>query len=159
MRQLKIYILVVIIALLQGAAVTAYAYTNAQYASWGYRPIYSTSASTSFSTQQTTGNNAYCHSYTPACRKISAFDSQFGNGAQLSSYFPYIPADTRLTTFKGRTSTSSNPWDDDYDDDENGVGEVDDEAPIGEPFILLMLAMLYLAKVLIQRRKERGCYQ
>jgi len=41
-----------------------------------------------------------------------------------------------------------NPWDDNPSDDEPGynpVGQVEDPAPIGSPFILLLLAALYLA--------------
>lgn len=53
---------------------------------------------------------------------------------------PYNPAQP---SGPARARREYNPWDE-TDPSDPGVGEVDDPAPIGEPWVLLLLAILYI---------------
>lgn len=65
-----------------------------------------------------------------------------------STYAPVVGATSYTSTTvytPGATSTRphrSKQWED--TEDENPVGQVDDPAPIGEPFVLLLLAGLFV---------------
>ena len=54
---------------------------------------------------------------------------------------PYNPAQP---SGPARARREYNPWDETDPSDDPGVGEVDDPAPIGEPWVLLLLAILYI---------------
>ena len=88
--------------------------------------------------------------YTTAARSISAFNSDFGEGAKLSSYFQSTTADQLLTDYsssgagapgRGRTR---NAWDWGDPSGEYSIGETANTTPVGEPYVLLVMAMLYL---------------
>ena len=54
---------------------------------------------------------------------------------------PYVAGDMRKS-----------PWDDDGDPDDNPLGNVDDPAPVGEPWILLLLALMYLIYTVYKKK-------
>ena len=43
-------------------------------------------------------------------------------------------------------------WDDDDDPGDNPIGQIDDPAPVGSPFILLLMALLYLCGRVVYKR-------
>ena len=57
-----------------------------------------------------------------------------------------------------RVRAEYNPWEDEPDDDDENyhpVGELDDPAPIGSPFILLIMALIYIAFIQIRTKVMR----
>lgn len=94
--------------------------------------------------------------YTPAHNKISAYNSDFGRGAQLSSYFSSSSADARLSDYApdgGFRSGARRSWG--SPEDEDPIGEIA-AVPIGEPLILLLLALLYVARMTYKKRHLPG---
>ena len=62
-----------------------------------------------------------------------------------TAYAPHI-TDPCATTVSIHKARRSDPWDDDYDDEGGDLptGVIDDPAPIGEPLVLLLFALLFL---------------
>ena len=62
-----------------------------------------------------------------------------------TAYAPHI-TDPCATTVSIHKARRSDPWDDDYDDEGGDLptGVIDDPAPLGEPFVLLLFALLFL---------------
>lgn len=91
--------------------------------------------------------------YTPASRNISVDNPSFGQGAQLSSYFRSTSADELLSDYQydgqGRNKVRSG-W---GRPEEDPIGVIPN--PIGEPFILLLMALLYV----VWRRQRRQVTQ
>ena len=135
-RNNRIYIGIVTIWLLMlgGALSPVQAYqpvqtyqTAQQPSAWRTKPVMSNELYPAYHFQSTS-------TYTPVVGKTTYTTTETYNPFQASS--------------PGRIRRSS-PWDEDpHDDDENNdpVGQEKDQAPIGSPLILLVLAMLYLLK-------------
>ena len=67
-------------------------------------------------------------------------------GSSVYSSTVYCPgASTPMQIGRRKDQANPYPWDEYNPDDDHPVGETDDPAPIGSPFILLILAALYLA--------------
>lgn len=73
----------------------------------------------------------------PAYQFQSTSAYTFGVGSayesQITEPFSAAPANSGIRRGFG-----------DPDDDENGIGEIPDPVPVGEPFVLLLMAILYL---------------
>lgn len=131
-----------------------YAYTQtAQPATWGYRPV--NTAMPTYNSIATKGG-VYNNAYTPK------FSSDVCPSYQFQSTSPYSSTISGMNQNAGfnRGLRRTSPWDDDDDDDDddpvdNPIGQIDDPAPIGEPFVLIVMALLYLcAMALRHSRKE-----
>ena len=75
---------------------------------------------------------------------------------QFRSTSPYVSSmntSSTMITLYGRVGASSMRKTGSWNEDDNPIGEVPDPAPVGEPLVLLALAMLYL---LYRRRKAKG---
>ena len=151
MTRILKYVFVLAACLLLGSSLKMHA--DARHPSQGYTSSFRTSSypmsSSSYQTTRSTG------SYTPAARSISAFDSDFGRGANLSSFFRSSTADDLLSGDSpmgapaGHGNARRGFWDDPTD---NPMGVVDNPQPVGEPIVLLLMAMLYLACRVLTRR-------
>ena len=130
-RNNRIYIGIVTIWLLMlgGAMSPVQAYQPAQQPSaWRTKPVMSSDLYPEYHFQSTS-------TYTPVVGKTAYTTTETYNPFQASS--------------PKRIRRAYNPWEDEpEDDDENNdpVGQVKDQAPIGSPLVLLVLAMLYLLK-------------
>ena len=135
-----------------GYCIHATAYNQvAQPASWSSTSSYRTSyqSAPSYSQAQNTSRT-----YTPASRSISAYNPDFGEGAKLSTYFRSTTADALLSDYSAGASAHGNSrrsWDWSEPTD-NPVGVVTNPTPIGEPLVLLAMALLYGCVVWIRRR-------
>lgn len=152
MTRILKYVFALAVCLLLGSSLKMHA--DARHPSQGYTSSFRTSSypvyTTTYQSQMTSS------SYTPAARSISAFDSDFGQGAKLSSFFRSSTADNLLS---GDSPMGSTPhgnarrgfWDDPADDD-NPMGTVTNPQPVGEPLVLLVMAVLYIACRVLTRR-------
>ncbi|MBO4361803.1 MAG: hypothetical protein J5823_03350 [Paludibacteraceae bacterium] len=114
----------------------AYAYDrNAQSASWGYQ-------SSAFSVQQ----SAFSSPQSATLLGEEAYPAY--NFQSTSSYSSSVGNTSGGMTVQ-RSPRRSSPWDPPTD---NPIGVVDNPEPIGEPWVLLLMAMAYIA-ILYCRRK------
>ena len=112
-------------------------------------------ASFGYTTYQTapTYTNVYHTAVTPSYqfRSTSVYSSSFSNN---SSFVP-LADDPYASPGPRKGPRKSSPWDE--DDPETGgsneVGVVEDQAPVGEPLVLLLLAALY-GGYRLRKRKE-----
>jgi len=148
MRRIFKYVFALAVCLTMGSSMPMHA--DACHPSHGYssyRTSYPVSTVT-YQTQMSTG------SYTPAARNISAFDSDFGQGAKLSTYFRSTTADELLSDYSagapGRGNSRRSNWGD-PDDSDLPTGVVQD-TPVGSPLVLLVMAVLYIACRVLMRR-------
>jgi len=119
----------------------AHAYTQAQPATWGYRPV-----NTAISTTQ---NGINANTYAPKFSSDVCPSYQFRSTSAYSSTISGMNQNAGFNRGLRRTS----PWGDDDDDDPDGdpMGVLPDPAPVGSPFILLALALLYILGIAIRR--------
>ena len=136
-----------------------------QYASWGYRPLYSTAVSAQV---RVTGSG-------PGCAAGGSFSSPTyrgtGSAAGVAVAMPSLPTYTFRTTsaYVPASRGGGEPivladhtprksiWDDPGDDD-NTIGEVPDPVPVGDtPWLLLLLfaAGYILFRVRYNVKRER----
>lgn len=134
-----------------GYCIQATAYDQvAQPASWGSTSSFRTSYQSTSGYSQTQSS---ARTYTPASRSISAYSPDFGEGAKLSTYFRSTTADALLSDYSGTPAhgNSRRSWDW-SEPTENPVGVVTNPTPIGEPLVLLAMALLYGCVMWIRRR-------
>jgi len=114
---------------------TAYAYNQVtQPASWGYQSV-NTAMTTNRSTSVKLSEDI-CPSY------------QF----KPTSYYSSIVGTTSSTeTYMNGGIRKTDPWGDPEDDP---IGVLPDPAPVGEPLILLLMALLYAICTIIRRSKN-----
>lgn len=136
-RNNRIYIGIVTIWLLMlgGALSPVQAYQPVQTyqpaqqpSAWRTKPVMSNELYPEYHFQSTS-------TYTPVVGKTTYTTTETYNPFQASS--------------PKRIRRAYNPWEDEPDDDDENndpVGQVKDQAPIGSPLVLLVLAMLYLLK-------------
>lgn len=124
-RNICKWVVAVWLMLMGGFASPVWAYPQAkQPVEWQTRPVLSNERYPEYRFQSTS-------TLRPIVGQTSYMASESYNPFQASS-----PKRVR----------KSSPWDDDPDDeDENNhpLGEVDNPLPIGEPFVLLLLALVY----------------
>ena len=153
-RRLMTYLLVSSMLLLWGGCLTAQAQMDAQQSSWGSTSFYRSSYQSAASASQMP---VASKSYTPAYRSISAFDSKLSEGANLSSYFQYTPADALLSDYSSdggvymSARRRGNWWDDEPDD--NPIGVTPNPQPIGDPLCLIGAALIYGLCLMLRRRR------
>ena len=128
-----------------GCSLQVRAVTSPQQDTWNSTSMYRTSyQSSSVATEQKTAS----WGYTPAARNISVNNPSFGQGAQLSSYFQSTSADELLSDYQydglGRNKARSG-W---GRPEEDPIGVIPN--PIGEPLVLLFMALLYA----VYRRRQ-----
>ena len=122
-----------IIMLLGGGTVTAWA--NTPYSS----------------VQSTLADNNVGRATPPSYefRSTTTFTSAVGNSTFSSSSL-----NEPFTVYGPETNSRKSGWDDDPDD--NGIGIVDNPTPVGEPLVLLLLALLYIAcRTIIRKQTAR----
>lgn len=133
-RNNRIYIGIVTIWLLMlgGALSPVQAYQPVQTyqpaqqpSAWRTKPVMSNELYPEYHFQSTS-------TYTPVVGKTTYTTTETYNPFQASS--------------PKRIRKNNSPWDDYNPDGDHPVGETDDQAPIGSPLVLLVLAMLYLLK-------------
>ena len=73
-------------------------------------------------------------------RSTSTYAPIVGHTSYMASE-PYNPSQAHGPN---RACKDYDPWGDTDPSSENGVGEVDDPAPIGSPLVLLLMAVLYI---------------
>lgn len=141
-RHVIMHIVVLTGLVLWGSCLHASAQITTQSESWGYTSSYSTANRAGTSYRQTMPAS---RGYTPACRSISAYNPDFKEGVKASSYFQYTPADALLSDNSsdngGIQRNLRRGWGDPDEDDPIGV--LPNPTPVGEPFVLLALALLY----------------
>lgn len=152
-RRVLTYSLALAAWLILGCSLHVHAQTTAQPTTWSSTSSYRMNNQSFSSYQQPQPSS---RSYTPACRSISAYDPNFGQGANLSTYFQSTTADDLLSPSSphGNSRRSGWGWSDPSDDD-LPTGVVANPTPVGEPLILLAIALLYIVclNVRYQRRK------
>ncbi len=88
-------------------------------------------------------------------QSTSAYPSMTG-GSTFASTTVYAPCSSAPSSKPRRSEGNYNPWDDSGDDEGNpsgqGVGEVD--TPIGEPLVLLLMAVAYLLFATLRKRQK-----
>lgn len=109
---------------------------SAQSASWGYQPV---STATLPSSARVMDEYEY-----PAFK----FQSTSPYSAPVGS------ASSGMTTQNSPRRSTGFSWDDPED---NPVGVVPNPAPVGEPLILLAMASLYVALLILWRRRKSAC--
>lgn len=140
-----------------GCCLTASAQITTQHESWGYTSSYNAANRSVPSYRQPISAS---HVYTPACRSISAYDPAFQDGVKASTYFQYTPADALLSDNSSGIGgfhpgmRRSSGWDD--TDDEDPIGVVPNTTPVGEPLVLLALALLYTLFLFFRGRLFSG---
>ena len=108
----------------------AYAYDrSAQSASWGYRPVYTTTNSTE-------------EAYTLSSDVYPTYEFQ--------STSPYSSVVGKSVRRSGKDGGVIGEWPS-GDPEDDPIGVLPDKLPIGEPFILLALALLYILGIAIRR--------
>lgn len=127
----------------------AHAYTQAQPAAWGYRPV-----NTAISTTQ---NGIINNTYAPKFSSDVCPSYQFRSTSAYSSTISGMNQDAGFNRGLRRTS----PWDDDDDDDDddpddNPIGVLPDPAPVGSPFVLLIMALLYICGRVVYKRYRKA---
>lgn len=128
-------------------------------ASWGYAPLYRTASVHSTSSQSyvssygssVTSRASADNPYIPSgklknpnyrFRSTSVYLSGTGNG----SFTPLADDPSSGVASLPKKAKKSDPWDEWGEDTPGGneVGVVDDPAPLGEPFILLAMALAFI---------------
>ena len=140
--------------LLMISSLTVHARIDARHETWGYSSTIRTSSPSVSSTYQA---KSVSYSRTPAYQSISAYDPNFGQGAQLSTFFRSTTADSRLTDYSAGQSGSGGmrrAWDW-SEPTENPTGVVDNPTPVGEPLVLLVMAMLYIGYLRLRRNRAQ----
>ena len=141
--------IVLTVWLMLGCCLQVRAVTLSQHDSWNSTSSYRTSypSATTNSRMQSSS-----WGYTPAHNKISAYDSDFGQGVKLSSYFQSTSADALLSDYSGGSVHGGmrRSWGWGSPEDEDPIGVV----PIGEPFVLLVMALLYVFCLLYRSRAK-----
>ena len=120
---------------------TAYAYNqNAQSASWGYKPV-----NTAIPAGGTTSGS---RTYAPA------FSQDVSPTFNFQSTSPYSAPAGGATSGIGMQSgpRRSSPWDPPEDDPIGVLPSV----PVGEPLVLLAMALLYAGGLYIYRRRTKA---
>lgn len=88
-------------------------------------------------------------------QSTSTCSSVVGNSS-FASTTVYAPCSSAPSSKPRRSEGNYNPWDDSGDDEGNpsgqGVGEVD--TPIGEPFVLLLMAGAYFLFATLRKRQK-----
>ena len=121
-RKLCIYkwLIALLLIISAGTTASAWAYPQAQQpAAWSNTPKLSSDVRPNYQFQSTSA-------YTPVMGGSSYSSTIYAPAANAPVYRP------RKDAFDG------------WGEDDNPVGEVDDKVPVGEPFVLLVMAMLYL---------------
>ena len=109
---------------------TASSYAQvAQPAAWSTTPTMSEDVNTSFTFKSTS-------SYTPIVGS--------------TSYTSELNSPTR----RPRKDRSSSLW---GEPEDNPIGQVTNPTPVGEPLILLVMASLYVALLILWRRRKSAC--
>lgn len=101
-------------------------------ASWGYAPAYSNS------------NNQAVTSEVPTCRFQST--STYNTGLGNSAYAPTVSTPFASSPQRARMY---NPWDEDGDPNADPIGVV----PVGEPLVLLLMALMYVGYIRIRSKR------
>ena len=129
------WLIALLLIISAGATTPAWAYPQAQQpAAWSNTPKLSNDVQPNYQFQSTSA-------YTPVM-----------GGSSYSSNV-YAPA-ANAPTYRPRKDPT-NPWGDgDPEGDPQGV--VPDPAPVGEPFVLLVMAMLYLLVRYVQGKRMKG---
>lgn len=122
---------------------SAYAYDqNAQSASWGYKPV-----NTAIPTKGTLPDNGrYSRTYSPVFDQDVSPTFNFQSTSPYSS--PVGSASSGMTTQSGPRRASGFSWDDPEDDPIGVLPNI----PVGEPLVLLMMALLYVLYRMHKRR-------
>lgn len=149
-RHVIIHIIAVTGLLVWGSCIPASARISAQNDSWG-----STSSFSSVNRPAYTQTPSTSGGYKPAYNAISAYDPSFHEGVKASSYFQYTPADALLSdnsSDNGMHRSIRRGWD---DPDDDPVGVLPNPAPVGEPLVLLLMALLYAIGMRLRTRLSR----
>jgi hypothetical protein len=120
-------------------------------ASWGYQPLHGSAMSVNSSVYRgtLTGGTTITGTYTPASSRTNALTKPT---YQFSSTSPYLNASNmggvRITMSGGDVMRSI--WD--GEPDGPGMGELEPDAPVGEPLVLLFFALAFLGFRYYRRR-------
>lgn len=152
-RHVIIHILAVTGLLVWGSCIPASARTFKQNDSWGYSSSYTATVNRSASAYSQMPSAS--RGYTPAYNSISAYDPSFKDGAKASTFFQYTPADALLSDNSSngiqRGLRRGSIWDDPEDEPMGSIPTV----PVGEPMVLLLLALLYCVGLCLRSRFSR----
>ena len=105
---------------------------------WGYRPVYNTAA------PSVSDPDMNC-----TFRSTSAYVPSTPSG--YMSYTPTVDQGEESLPYRAPRRVS--PWDPPSEDDGSNMGGVANPAPVGEPLILLVMAVLYGLYRVYRRRK------
>ena len=126
-----------------------------QSSSWGYRPLYGAAQTQQYGTALNTA--PYNGTYKPL-GSVSNTPVLSGNTTpayRFRSTSLYSSAkDRQLAAVEQpyMRYNNTNPWGDEGNPEEDDpIGVLPDYAPVGEPFVLLALAVLYIAFILFRR--------
>ena len=120
---------------------------------WSPMAVYTRVAQPSLWQKTPTMSTDVCPSY--KFRSTSSTPLVVGQTSYTAE--PYHPS--QPASGPRRARQEYDPWDETDPSDDLGVGEVDNPAPIGEPLILLIFAMLYIVWNLFAyvRKKQYLC--
>lgn len=98
-----------------------------------------------------TYDHGFANATTPAYqfRSTSVYSPSFDN----KSTFVPLADDPYAGCASHKSIRKSNPWDENPDTGGgNAIGEVEDQLPVGEPLVLLLLALIYVGRLIVRKR-------
>lgn len=102
---------------------------------WGYQPAYNTGTVSTARVASLSAQPSY------EFKSTSSYQSVVGSSVFLSSDSYSPVGNTRPGSI--RRGGTGNPWDDEPGDDDDPIGQKPTQ-PIGEPWILILIALLYI---------------
>ena len=130
----------------------AYAYDRTPAsASWGYQPLYSTASTRPNKPAYKLSGDVYPAYRFRSTSPITNYQSQITNRQSQITNRQSPIANYQSPIITGPYKSSEWNWGD--PEDEDPIGVVPDPAPIGEPWLLFLLALLYLP-IRYYRRSE-----
>ena len=120
---------------------------------WGFSSANATLYRSSYDTK----GSVYQTAYTPATINNACPSYQF----RTTSVYTTVVDNPSFSPIAADPYSNGSPRghirrgtldDDDDDPDENGIGIIDNPVPVGSPFILLLMALLYLCGRVVYKR-------
>ena len=94
----------------------------------------------------------------PASNKRSAFDADFGEGVRTSSFFQSVTAEERLydytSEYGGALKAPRKVWSWSDPSDDNPIGTVDNPTPVGDPLVMIIMALLGAIGLYLRNRRN-----